>query len=307
MKIRHAVFLLVAATPSAGRAADRESVLDAPAPPTLPALAHKSLTYTFEYTAAGIEPNEPSELGDASSLTTSYAWFAHQDLEMPIVPRKWYVGVAHDVATASVPGVGKAFFIGNPEIWARGIWSSTRGLSSGGGLGFVLPTPRSLSEDESTVQRTVRVVRPWDAAYFTDLTLTFRPWFDIRHVTGRFILQFRQGIDWSVPLTQVATSGLGSSLTARATFYVGFRAARFLGVGLELWEVYELTSPKVPDNKRAAFTISPSIRFVLPRVEPAISVLVPIATPLRGDVASYYAARFNVGFDFDFPPSPPGR
>jgi hypothetical protein len=27
-------------------------------------------------------------------------------------------------------------------------------------------------------------------------------------------------------------------------------------------------------------------------------VLLPIATPLRGDVASYYAARINIGFSF---------
>ena len=140
---------------------------------------------------------------------------------MPVVPRRWYVGVAHDVATASVPRVGKAFFIGNPEVWARGLWSSTRGLSSGGGFGFVLPIPRTLSEDESTGQRTVRVVRPWDAAYFTDLTLTFRPWFDIRHVTGRFIFQFRQGIDWSVPLTNIATLRTPPFLGSAAFAIVG--------------------------------------------------------------------------------------
>ncbi len=41
---------------------------------------------------------------------------------------------------------------------------------------------------------------------------------------------------------------------------------------------------------------------MLPRVQPALSFLFPLATPLRGDVASYYAARFNIGFNFDLRP-----
>jgi cation transporter-like permease len=38
---------------------------------------------------------------------------------------------------------------------------------------------------------------------------------------------------------------------------------------------------------------------MLGRVAPALSVLVPLTTPLRGEAASYYAARLNVAFDFD--------
>ena len=48
------------------------------------------------------------------------------------------------------------------------------------------------------VLKTARVVRPWDAAHFTNLTLSLRPWFDMRHITGPFIFQLRQGIDWSL-------------------------------------------------------------------------------------------------------------
>ena len=87
-------------------------------------------------------------------------------------------------------------------------------------------------------------------------------------------------------------------LTARTTLYLGYRALETIGVGLEVWEVYQLTAD-VPDDERAAFAISPSIRFLFPRVQPALSLLLPIATPLRGDVESYYAVRLQVGFDFD--------
>lgn len=293
---------LVALPAPAIAAPDPSDVLDAPAPPTLPALAHANLGYTFEYTAAFIEPNDPTS-------SKAYAWFVHNEIEQPIVSRKWYIGLANDVAAASVPGVGRAIVVGNPEVWGRGVWSSALGLSSGGGLGTVLPVPRSLDPYQSEVLRTVRVVRPWDVAYFNDLTLTFRPWLDIRYVTKRLIVQLRQGIDWSIALSDDPPTCVKApcdpkppagrtDITARLTLYAGYRATRAVGLGLELWEVYQVTAD-LPDDKRAAFAISPSVRFILPYVQPALSALFPIATPLRGDVASYYALRFNVGFTFN--------
>jgi hypothetical protein len=278
---------LALAAPS--RAQEHEELLDAPAPPTLPPLTHRTLLYGFEYTAASIEPNE--DQGRA------FAWFAEGTLELPLQPRKWYLGVASSVASGAIPGVGSATLLGNPEIWSRGVWSSVLGVSGGGGLGIVLPVPRDLTPVEAEVLSVVSTIRPWDVAYFSNLTLTFRPSFDIRHVTGRFMLQLRQGIDWSV-------SEEGTDFAARATFYAGVQVHSAVGLGLELWEVYQVTAD-LPDDKRAAFAISPSMRFNLPRVQPALSMLFPIATPLRGDVASYYAARIHVGFSFDYP-EPPG-
>lgn len=285
---------------------DLKSVLDAPAPPTLPALAHRDLTFTFEYTAAVITPTKDDRRGDA------VAYFVHTDFEYPIVPRKWFVAVANDIASAAVPGVGTAFLLGNPELSGRGVWSSTRGLSSGGGLGIVLPVPRTLSPVEDEVLRTVRTVRPWDLASFSSLTLTFRPWIDIRHVVSGFVFQLRQGIDWSINLNgpdkpEGGATASGSSprltnFTARLTFYAGYRVNPAIGVGVEIWEVYEVTKDLANDDNRASFALSPSIRLMLPRVQPAISFLFPLATPLRGDVASYYAGRISLGFNFDVRP-----
>lgn len=269
------------------------AVFDAPAPPTLPSLTRRDLTFTFETTAAVIQPEQPIAGGSALSYSS------HTEVEMPIVPRAWFVGAAHDVASAAVPGVERTILIGSPEIWARGVWYSVRGLASGGGLGLVLPFPRDLTSSEQQVLQTARTVRPWDAAYFTDFALIVRPWFDIRHVTGPFIFQLRQGIDYSVVLRGLMQDEPRTDLSARATFYFGLRATESFGLGLELWEVYQLTAdPRVADGERASFAISPSIRFLLPRVQPALSVLLPIATPLRGEVASYYAARLNVGLSF---------
>lgn len=279
--------------PAGALTEEEAAVFDAPAPPTLPALTRRDLTFTFEITAAMLE-YDPHRTGN-----DSYAWSAHGELELPVVPRRWFIGAAHEVATAAVPGVDRHIVAGNPEIWGRGVWSSVRGLSSGGGLGVVVPIPRNLTQPEQDVLATVRTVRPWDAVYYSDLTMVVRPWFDIRHVTGPFIFQFRQGLDWSVLLREARSTERPIELAARATFYFGFRATRSIGLGLELWEVYQLTEKtKGDDSARAAFAISPSIRFMFPLVQPALSVLFPIATPLRGQVDTYYAARLNVGFSF---------
>jgi hypothetical protein len=288
---------------------DKSTLLDAPAPPTLPALAHPGLTYTFEYSAASIAPTEPGSTGGRA-----FAWFSHNEVELPLQSRKWYVGAAHDIAAGAVPGLSKNMFLGNPEIWGRGLWSSVIGLSSGGGLGVVLPLPRSPSEQEVAVLHTVRVVRPWDSAYFNDRTLTLRPFIDIRHVVGRFIFQLRQGVDISFVLrpqrvieSRVESGGYSVPMltsehrldfVARATMYMGFRATKEVGLGLEVWEIYQITAD-ISDDKRASVAISPSVRFMLGRVAPALSVLLPITTPLRGEASSYYAARLNVAFDFD--------
>lgn len=283
---------------------NRPASLDAPAPPTLPALTHKDLAFTFEYTAAVIQPNDASRSGDA------FGYFGHVDLEVPIVPRAWFFGFAADFAAANVPGVGKSFLPGNPEISGRGVWSSLRGLSSGAGLGVLLPFPRELSLEEAEVLRTVRTVRPWDVASFSSLALTLRPWFDIRHVTWRFVFQLRQALDWSIslkgPEPGETISGAKPRITdlrARLTFYTGFRATENVGLGVEVWEVYELTKDLATDDTRATFAVSPSIRLLWPRVQPAISFLFPLATPLRGDVQSFYALRVNLRFGFDATPS----
>jgi hypothetical protein len=89
-----------------------------------------------------------------------------------------------------------------------------------------------------------------------------------------------------------------TDIVARATFYAGYRVAPPLGVGLEVWEVYQVTAP-IADDQRAAFAISPSVRFMLPHVEPALSLLLPISTPLKGAASSYFAGRLGVAFEFD--------
>jgi hypothetical protein len=282
-----AAALLLAAPAQAG---DDRSSLDAPAPPTLPALAHPSLSNTFEITFAGITPMK----GGARA----YALLFHDEIEYPLISRVFYAGAAHDMAAGALPGVGHDFFFGAPELWLRGLWSSVIGLSSGGGFGVVLPAPRSLSTGAREVLDTVRVVRPWDAPYFTDRVITLRPWVDVRHLVGRFVLQLRQGIDIGIVARGLGKGERRVDYVGRTTGYLGFRLAEPIGLGIEAWEVYQI-SADLPDARRAAFAVSPSVRLSLGRIEPALSLVIPISTPLRGDAASYFAARLNVGFEFE--------
>jgi len=144
------------------------------------------------------------------------------------------------------------------------------------------------------------VVRPWDVAYFDDRALTFRPWLDIRHLAGPVVLQLRQGMDGTLV-------GGSFDLTARLTFFAAVRPTRRLGLGVEVWEIYALTSDAVADDQRATFAISPSVRLDLGPVGTALALLFPIATPLRGDVADFQAARLVTDFRFDLPiPRPSG-
>lgn len=278
------------ALPASALAQDRSAALDAPAPPTLPSLAHATLSNTFEITGAGID------VGPRRGA--AHAFYLHDEAEYPLISRIFFVGAAHDVAFGAVPGVGKSAFVGSPEIWVRGLWSSVIGLSSGGGLGVVLPVPHALPGDAREVFDAVRVVRPWDASHFTDMTVTLRPWIDVRYMIGRFIVQLRQGLDVGIVARELLRGERRTDYVARTAFYLGFRVAKPIGVGVEVWEVYQI-SANLPDDKRAAFSVSPSVRLSLGRIEPAFSVLFPIATPLRGEAASYFAARVNFGFDFD--------
>ncbi len=290
--------------------ARRRAKFDAAGPPSIPGLSHREWVLNIEYTAASAEPTDVisyEPLKDARAYAFAVRWL----LETAIAPRAWYIGLSHNMAAASVPAGrtpgsgGNTLVVGNPELWARGLWSSRSGLSAGGGLGVVIPVPRTFSSLESEVVRAIRVIRPWDFPHFQDLTLTGRPFFDIRLVTGPVTIQMRQGVDFAVLVRDRADNENRYDIQALSSLYVGVSTIEQLTLGLEVQEVYQLTadvsSPSclAPcDQHRSQVTLSPSLRLHLPRLSPALSVLLPLSTPLRGEVASYYAARLHLDVTF---------
>jgi hypothetical protein len=312
---RTTALLAIALWPRAARAEarDADARLDVAGPPPTPGLSHRGVAFDLDYTIASAQPTDVTSYQPIADAR-AYAYAARLAIEAAVVKRRWFVGLAGEVAAASVPAGttpgtgGNAVIVGNPEVWARGLWSSRVGLSAGGGLGLVLPVPRSYSPLASEVVRAIRVVRPWDDPHFQNLTMTARPHLDIRHLVGPVVLQLRQGIDIALRLRTPTASENRFDFTALASLYAGVRPLAVLDLGIELSEAYQLTgdvsSPScLPpcDRHRVQFTLAPSVRLSWRRVSPSLSVLLPLSTPLRAEVASYYAARLHLGAHVDLP------
>lgn len=288
----------------------REEIFDADGPPSLPGLTHDDTTFNYEYTVAVAEPTEVSST-ESIEESNAFAYTARWLVETSLFSRRWFLGLETDVAAASVPtgqdptSGGSALLFGNPELWGRGMWTNEAGLSAGGGLGIVVPVPRSFSRLESEVVRAVRVIRPMDFPHFQDMVITGRPFFDIRHVTDPVVLQMRQGLDFQLLLRDRAENENRYDITAFVSAYLGVQTLRQLTFGLEIAEVYQITADTSSatcvspcDEHRVQFTMSPSIRLRLPGLSPSISVLFPLSTPLRNEVSSYFAGRLHLEANF---------
>jgi hypothetical protein len=206
------------------------------------------------------------------------------ELEQALSLRRWYVGVGEQIALGNPLNEGFQMVAGNPEVWGRTLWASQAGLAYGGGLGAVLPAFRH-APGASTLTQTVAVVRPWDYADFINGDFILRPFFDVRSIDGRVMLQLRQGIDWD------QSSG---ALTSRTTFYIGYRPAPLFGLGLEAWEVYLIQAQQRKDDGRAAYAVSASVRLMTRVLTPAVSILAPIARPLYDTVDNFWAIRLTM-------------
>lgn len=288
-------------------------ILDAQAQPDQPGLSHRGVAFNFEYLVASAEPTDVTTFEPIRD-SRAYAYAVRWLVDIPLESRRWYIGMSSDIAAASVPSGaspdsgGSHLVFGNPVLWGRGIWSSESGLSAGGGVALVVPTlretsvPVAISAPELNPQavRVVRVVRPLSYAHFREDALTARPFFDIRHVTGRVTLQMRQGVDFSLRVRDHDEELY--DLTAFLSAYVGVEALDAFDVGLEIAEVYAITGdPRCPpacDQNRVQVTASPVLRARLAPLYPTFSALFPISTPLRSEVASYWALRLNMNVLF---------
>jgi hypothetical protein len=253
--------------------------LDPIAPTTLPDLTHADATFELDYTGAGIGTED---------LGRTLTYMASMHGEVPLTTRAWHAGGAWEVVSAAAEGRGRALLYANPELWVRGVGWHESGLSGGGGLGVVIPLPRDLGPEARSVQRTIRVIRPWDAPYFESSVLTLRPSVDARLVLAPFVLQLRQGIDWTYDFSRDRSDVVG-----RVGTYMGVAPASFAMLGLELWQTYAITKD-VRDDERAAFTLSPSVRLRFGPIQPGLSVLFPISTPLEGIASEFFAVRIHL-------------
>lgn len=269
-----------AAQPPAIESREVEEAVSPGAPATLPDLVHDAVLIDLDYTGAGI----------AGDTGATFAIMARLGAEVPLHRDRWHAGVAWDLVSAASEGDGRALVYGNPEVWLRGVslGLSDAELGAGGGLGVVVPLPRQASTRELGVVDNIRVLRPWDTGTWQDDVLTLRPFFDLRYAPAPFNIQLRQGLDWSYDVGDAR-----ADIVARVGSYAGVDLADAIAAGVELWQTYSITAD-VGDDERAAFTLSPSVRFRVEPVEPGISLLMPLSTPLEGIAAGYFAVRIHV-------------
>jgi len=281
---------------------DPYQVPDAPAPPSLPDLTHRATSLGIVSTFASIKPNERE---DGTQPANVGVWLQRASAEMAVSNRRWYLGISELVAGGrNSEARGTTIVVSNPEIWGRALWASRAGLAYGGGLGFVPPLVRHAPDSRgAAVQSNVRLVRPWDFPQFADRTLTFRPFVDVRSIDRTVMLQLRLGIDATIPTSDVTSRTPHTDLTSRTTFYIGYRPAERLGLGLEITEVYFIKAPDVPDTERAVFSFSPSLRWMGDVLQPAASLLIPYGRPLFHEAQGYWALQ--LGLDIIVDPSPP--
>ena len=258
------------------------ATLDPASPPTLAALTHGDVAAIVSQEGAGVGR-------ESSASSTTFLWVSHLELESAIVTRNWHAGAAWDLSSAEDESGDRTLLPSNPEVWARGTGYFDSGIAAGGGLGVVIPVPRG-STDEGTASAfdVVRAVRPWDAGYYSSHILTLRPFFDARLILPPFVLQLRQGFDWSYGFDDDRTD-----IIERVGVYAGWEVHDPVTLGLELWQTYSITA-NVTDAERAAFTLSPSVTLHTGRLEPGISLLVPLSTPLEGVASSFFGVRLHV-------------
>ncbi len=280
-----------------------------PRPPSLPDLTHEAAEASFGQATAALLPK-----GGADPRT---AHLLEADVEVPL--SRWlYVGGTWGAAGArGVADDSLRVVAAQPEAWARVV---SQGLGShytlGAGLGVLPPLFTYDGLDDATrlargtTSALVGIVRPWDVVQYFDRRVTLRPWIDLRTSRRHLLAQLRGRLDFafrtSAPpddASGVPASAGDLELYASAALFLGWRPTKELSLGLEAWEAYLLrTSLPLADRDRVTFALSPSVRFHFARLEPAISVLVPLGPPMLGVEDGYLALRVDVRVWLEKPP-----
>jgi hypothetical protein len=308
----HATILAVAmltVLPGASRADDdtrRPLPIDdpydlprAPRPPTLPELTHRDVEGTLESTIGVLTPS----VSGANVVT----YVQRVGVEVPVTSRRWFLGGSYEFAAGEPAGGGTTKMVGgNLELDGRTVWATRTGLAFGGGFGLTVPTasftrcPGSIGcpitgppGDAARIADAASTLRPWDLPMFQEGFMTLRPFFDVRDVDGPFVIQFREGVDVAFDTTDLPTF----RIAAISAVYIGY-SLPVVGLGIEAFEYYFLDWP-VADDKRALGVVSPSVRFMTPYVQPAISFMTSVGTPFGGETDRFWGLRLAVTVVWD--------
>lgn len=268
---------------------DPYAVPDAPRPPTLPELTHADPEATFEMTGGSLLRS-----GSAAKDQTTAAFALRVGLEVPVAKRRWFVGANYALAAGDPLSGAAKLAPGNLELFGRTVWATPTGLAFGGGVGFLAPTARwDPAGPAAEVAAAAATLRPWDLAFFTSQATVVRPFLDVRTVDHGFVIQFRQGLDIYVDLSDPITGE--RSVAAFTALYAGYQLSRYVAPGIEVFEQYLVDAP-IRDAERAAIVISPSVRVSFRYVQPALSLFTDLGRPLLGNADAVIGGRLAVTF-----------
>ncbi len=217
---------------------------------------------------------------------------------------RWYVGAGYDAAIGHDEDGSPRFVSGNPELWGRGVWTSSYGLSFGGGFSLVIPTGSyALTDPAATTAYAAIAARGWDRALFDPDNATLRPSLDVRLVTGPITVQYRQALE-------IATDFGDASFrfAAVGTFYFAVRVSSLFSAGLDVIEYYRLDAG-LPDDARPYFAVGAHVAFSTRYFQPTVGVMTNIGSPLNAisrigapisaAPTSFIGVHFNLDFPFD--------
>lgn len=277
-----------------------------------PALADDSVrpAFGFDLTHRWPEIHLDTMLGsvhynDNALQGTTYVRVDRLSFEAPLAQSRWYAGVAYESAIGHDPDGTPRFLSGDPEIWARGVWSAAYGLSFGGGFSFVIPTyAYSVDGPAATTAFAAFASRVWDRSLFLEPdNAELRPFLDARLVTGPITVQYRQALEITTDFGDTT-----SRFAAVGWFHFDVRPTHVFSAGLDLVEYYELEpQPNLADDERAYFAVGAHVALWTRYVQPTIGVLTNIGSPLNaisriGAPLSVAPASFvGVHFDLAFP------
>lgn len=240
-------------------------------PLTLPQLTHRYTDITLESTLALVTFSAADRAQSSSTVRVDRI-----SAELPLGSRVWFAGASYGMATGHRADGSPHMVSANPELWARGVWASSYGLSFGGGLATVIPVGAYDERIGDSVAEAAVTVRGWERAVFDPVALTFRPFLDVRDIHGIFTLQYRQALEMALDARDVSSS----RVAAVATLYLGIRASSLVTFGAELIEHYRL-DPNLDDRARAYFGIGGMIRLTTRYYQPSLGLMTNIGSPLN--------------------------
>jgi hypothetical protein len=259
-------------------------------------LTHRWPELTLETMLASVTHN------DATLQGTTYVRVERAAFELPLVPSRWYVGVAYDAAIGHDDDGSPRFVSGNPELWGRGVWTAVYGLSFGGGFSLVIPTKSySPSDASATTAFAAIAARGWDRALFDPDNATLRPYLDVRLVTGPVTVQYRQALEITTNFGDVAFR-----IAAVGTVYFGVRFSNLVSVGADLIEYYSL-DPRLADADRPYFAVGAHVSLTTRYFRPSLGLMTNIGSPLNAisqlgaPLSSSPTSFVGVHFSLDFP------